>query len=59
MSALHGTVTLVQVDDVAMIITEELDLNVLGLVKEALDKDGAVAECGLGLRRGSLEALFE
>src|SRR5690242_15811389 len=43
-TTLHGAVTLVQVDDVTLVVTKKLDLNVLGLVKEALDEDGAVAE---------------
>lgn len=47
-ATLDGAVTLVQVDDVAKVVTEELDLNVLWPVEEALDKDGAVAESGLG-----------
>lgn len=59
MSALDGAVTLVQVDDVAVVVSEELDLNVLGLVEEALDEDGAVAEGGLGLGGGAIKGLLE
>jgi hypothetical protein len=43
-TTLNGTVTLVQVDDVSVVISEKLDLNVLGFVEEALDEDGSVAE---------------
>lgn len=59
MSALDGAVTLVQVDDVAVVVSEELDLNVLGLVEEALDENGAVAEGGLGLGGGAVKGLLE
>ena len=46
-TTLHGAVTLVQVDDIALVVTEKLDLNVLGLVEEALDEDSSVAESRL------------
>jgi hypothetical protein len=58
-SPLDGAVTLVQVDDVAVVVAEELDFDVLGLVEEPLDKDGAVAEGALGLRGGALKGLLE
>ena len=58
-SALDGAVTLVQVDDIAMIVTQELDFNMLGLVEESLDKDGAVSEGTLRLGCGSLKRLLE
>lgn len=58
-SSLDGAVTLVQVDNVTMVVTKELDLNVLGLVKEALDEDGSVAEGSLGLGGGTLEGLLQ
>src|SRR5690349_13865912 len=57
-SALDRAVTLVQMDDVAVVVAEQLDLDVLGLVEEALDKDGAVAEGALGLRGGALKRLL-
>lgn len=58
-TALDGAVTLVQVDNVAVVVTKELDLNVLGLVEEALHEDGAVAESRLGLGCGTLEVLLQ
>lgn len=58
-TSLYGAVTLVQVDDVAVAVTEQLDFNVLWLVEETLDEDGAVAKCRLGLGCGSLERVFE
>lgn len=58
-STLNGAVTLVQVDNVAVVVTEQLDLNVLGLVEESLDENGAIAKGGLGLGSGSLEALLQ
>lgn len=58
-SSLNGAVTLVQVDNIALVVTEQLDLNVLGLVEESLNKDGAVTERGQGLGGSSLEGLLE
>ena len=48
-TTLDTAVTLVEMDDVALVVTEKLDFNVLGLVEEALDEDGSVAESRLGL----------
>ena len=45
--------------DVAVVVSEELDLNVLGLVEEALDEDGSVAESSLGLGGGAVEGLLQ
>jgi hypothetical protein len=59
MTALNGAITLVKVDNVAVVVTEKLNLNVLGLVKESLDEDSAVAKGRLGLRGSSLEVLLE
>lgn len=58
-TSLDRAVTLIQVDDVAVAITEQLDFDVLGLVQEALDKDGAVAEGRLGLGGGTLESVLQ
>jgi hypothetical protein len=58
-SSLNGAVTLVQVDNVTVVVTEKLNLNVLGLVEETLDEDSSVAEGSLGLRGGALERLLE
>lgn len=58
-ATLDGAVTLIQVDNVAMVVTEELDLNVLGLVKETLNKDGTVTKGRLGLGSSTLKALLE
>lgn len=58
-SSLDRAVTLVQMDNVAMVVTEKLDLNMLGLVKEALNKNGTIAEGSLGLGGGALEVLLQ
>jgi hypothetical protein len=58
-SPLDGAVTLVEVDNITVVVTEKLDLDVLGLVEEPLDEDGAVAEGALGLGGGSLEGFLE
>ncbi|KAI6766709.1 hypothetical protein HG531_011931 [Fusarium graminearum] len=58
-SSLDGAVTLVQVDDVAVVVTEKLDLNVLGLVKEALNEYSAVTKGSLCLGGGTLKGLLE
>lgn len=44
-ATLDGAITLVQMHNVSKVVTKKLDLNVLGLVEEALDEDSAVAEC--------------
>lgn len=49
MTTLDTAIALVEMDDVSEVVSEELDLNVLGLVEEALDEDCAVAKGGLGL----------
>jgi hypothetical protein len=54
-SSLNGAVTLVQVNNVAVVVTKQLDLDVLGSVKESFNKDGSVAKGGLGLGGGTLE----
>ena len=59
MATLDTAVALVQMHDVAEIVTEQLDLDVLGLVEEALDEDGAVAEGRLGLGGRALERVLE
>lgn len=46
-TTLHGAITLVQVDNITLVVTEKLDFNVLGLIEEALDEDGSVAESRL------------
>jgi hypothetical protein len=48
-TTLDTAVTLVEMDDVALVVTEKLDFNVLGLVEEALDEDGSVTESRFGL----------
>jgi hypothetical protein len=58
-AALDTAVTLVEVHDVAVVVAKQLDLDVLGLVEEALDEDGAVAEGRLGLRCRALESVLE
>lgn len=58
-SPLDGAVTLVQMNDVAVVVSKQLDLNMLGLVEEALDEDSSVSESRLGLGRGSLKGLLK
>jgi hypothetical protein len=58
-SSLNGAVTLVQVNNVTVVVTEKLNLNVLGLVKEALHKDSAVTKGSLCLGGGTLKGLLE
>ena len=42
-----------------MMVAQQLDLDMLGPVQEALDKDGAVAKGGAGLGRGALEGVLQ
>lgn len=58
-AALNGAVTLVQMDNVAVVVTEQLDLDVLRAVEETLNEDSTVAESRLGLGCSSLEGLLE
>ena len=55
MTALHGAVAVVEVDDVAVVVAEDLDLDVLGAAQVLLDEDLVVAEGLLGLVDGLLE----
>jgi hypothetical protein len=58
-ASLDTAVTLEQVDDVTVAVTQKLDFNVLGAVQEALDEDGAVTKGRLGFGCGTLEGLLE
>ena len=55
-AALDGAVALAEVDDVAVVVGQDLHLDVPGLDDELLDVDAAVAEGGLGLGLGGVEA---
>jgi hypothetical protein len=59
MSSLNGAITLVQVYNVALVVSQQLDLNVLGFVEESLDEDGAIAKSRLGLRSGTVERVLK
>ena len=48
MAALHGAIALVEVQDVAVLVAEDLHFDVLGAADEALEEDGVVAEGGGG-----------
>src|SRR6266702_922221 len=52
MTALDGTVALPQVDDVAVVVPQDLDLHVARVFAVLLDIDFGVAEPGLRLRAG-------
>ena len=56
-TALDGAVTVVQVDHVAVVIGQDLDLHVLGAPQVLFNKDLVVAEGLLGLVDGLLELL--
>lgn len=58
-SSLDRTVTLEEVDAVALSVTQQLDFDVAGSVEESLDEDRSVAEGRLGLGNGSLEPFLE
>ena len=55
MPALERAVALPEVDDVAVGVGEDLDLDVPGPVDVLLEVDAAVLEGGLGLVAGGLE----
>ncbi|MNX99952.1 hypothetical protein D3C86_1324300 [compost metagenome] len=56
-AALQRAVAFAQVDDVAVAVGDDLDLDVARLLEVALHIDGAVAEGGLGLGLGRLHGL--
>jgi hypothetical protein len=47
MSSLNGAVTLIKMNHIAVVITEELDLDMLWAIQEPLNKDRAVSESRL------------
>ena len=57
-AALDGAFALAQVDDVAVLVAEHLDLDVARVLDELLDEHAIVAEARLGLRAGRAEALL-
>ena len=54
MAALHRAIALVEMQDVAVVVAQDLHLDVAGAADVALQEDGAVAESGAGLRGGLL-----
>ncbi len=57
-AALDGALALTQVDDVAVLVAEHLDLDVARIDDELLDEHPIVAEARLGLRAGRAEPLL-
>ena len=51
-AALDGAFALAQVDDVAVLVAQHLDLDVARVLDELLDEHAVVAEARLGLRAG-------
>src|ERR1700728_3667353 len=45
-AALHGAVALIEVQDIALRVADDLNLDVLGAADVAFEKDGVVAEGG-------------
>ena len=58
-AALDRAVALAEVDDVAVAVGEDLDLDVAGVLEVALEVDGVVAEELLALAGGALEGVGE
>ena len=58
-AALDCAFALADMGDVAVLVADDLDLDVPGSGDEALDEEGAVAECGLGLARAALEGVLD
>ncbi|KAH3659411.1 hypothetical protein OGATHE_006295 [Ogataea polymorpha] len=56
-SSLHGTVSFKKVDNVAVVVGQQLHLNVLWLVQKPLNETGTVSKSGLGFGGGSLESV--
>jgi hypothetical protein len=58
-ATLNGAVTLEQVHGVALGISEDLDFDVAGTLKEAFNEDGTITEGGLGFGYCTLEGGLE
>jgi hypothetical protein len=58
-AALDGAIALVEVEEVAVAVAEDLDFDVAGVADVAFEEDGAVAEGGAGFGGGFGEAGFE
>ena len=54
-TTLNRAVTLEEVNNVSVVVTQQLDLNMLGLVEEALDEDCAVPERRASFRGSTLK----
>ncbi len=52
MAALHRALALAEVHDVAVVVRQDLDLDVARLLQELLHVHGVIAECGAGFRLG-------
>ena len=59
MSPLHRTIPLIEVHDLSVLVGQDLNLQVLGSLDEALQKKGAVAEGGLRLTPGLCHLPFQ
>src|SRR5207247_1467550 len=59
MAALYGAVALVEVEDVAVEVAEDLDFDVAGAADVAFEEDASVPEGGEGLPGGLFEAAGE
>lgn len=57
--SLDGAISLVQMYNVASLVSQQLDLNVARSLDELLDEHSAVTESSLGLGGGTLEVLFD
>ncbi len=55
-AALDRAFALAEIDDVAVLVAENLDLDMAGIDDEFLDEDPVIAEGGCGLRLGTGEA---
>jgi hypothetical protein len=59
MPALHGAISLEEVDSVSSSIGEKLHLNVTRPFQETFDEDSAITESGLGFADSAFEGSFE
>ncbi len=59
MAALDGAIALVEMEDVAVAVAEDLDFDVAGAADVAFEKNGVVAESGLGFAAGFFQAAGE
>lgn len=59
MSSLDGTISLEEMDDISMRITQQLNLDMSRFIQKSLDEDSSISKSRLGFTDCTLETVFE